>query len=55
MGVLYVNFGAALKAVGKNSKNMSSTKVQECRNQCKNCSLQDFSTMKNIKMKYELC
>jgi hypothetical protein len=41
---------AALEAVRKNFKNKSSTDVQEYTNQCKNCSLQDFSTVQNIRM-----
>jgi hypothetical protein len=49
-----VTFGTAIKAVGKNSENMSSSEVQEYINQCKNCYLQDFSTMQNIRIQYEL-
>jgi hypothetical protein len=41
--VTAVTFRIALKAVGKNSKNMSS-KIYRW----------DFSTMKNIRMQYEL-
>ena len=47
-------FRTALKAVGKNSENMSSSEVQEYINQFKICPLQDFSTMQNIRTQYEL-
>lgn len=47
-------YGNALKAVEKNSENMSSTDRQEYINQCKNCFLKDFSTTQNIRMQYEL-
>jgi hypothetical protein len=45
-----VTFRTALKAVGKNSENMSSKYI----NQCKSYSLQDFSSIQNIIMQYEL-
>ena len=45
-----MTFRTTLKAVGNNSENMSS-KIHK---QCKSCSLQDFSTMQNIRMQYEL-
>jgi hypothetical protein len=49
-----LTFRTALKAVGKNSENMSSSEVQEYINQFKICPLQDFSTMQNIRTQYKL-
>ena len=50
-----ITFRASLKTVGNNFKYISSVDVQEYINQCKNCSLQDFSTVQNIRMQYEMC
>jgi hypothetical protein len=50
----FVTFRTAIKAVGKNSVNMSYTKVEEYIDLYKNCSLQSFLCMKNIIMHYEL-
>ena len=49
-----VTFNTAPKAFRKNSENMSSSEIQEYINQFKICPLQDFSTMQNIRMQYEL-